>query len=147
MRIAAAILLVVVAVNPAGAASVEELFAEFGLFGTWAPDCGKDASADNPRVRVSASTGQVVEEDELGADYAINRYSFLSAQKLSTDRLAVTAQFQTGGGETERQKLIFRVGKGTRRTIFNQPQGAAVRVRGSTAVTHRTRTPTLRKCE
>ncbi len=146
MRIAAVILLILVAVNPAGAASVEELFAAFGLFGTWAPDCGKDASPDNPHVRVSASAGQVVEEDELGADYAINRYSFLSAEKLSADRLAVIVQFQPGEGEAELQKLIFEVGKGTRRTILNQPQGAAARVRAGTAVTHKTRTPTLRKC-
>lgn len=132
----------------ARAAPVDDVFREFGLFGSWASDCAKPASPDNPHVNIAAlSPGIVLESHDLGPDYAVNRYSFLSAEKLSADEVAVDVIFQPGREGEERQKLIFRVRKGTRRTLFNQPAGGAVLVKGGIALANGSKTPVLNKCE
>ena len=69
------------------AAPVDALFQQFGLFGTWASDCAHGASPANPHVSIATpSLGQVIEDHDLGHDYAVNRYSMLSAERLSDDR-------------------------------------------------------------
>jgi hypothetical protein len=157
MRIAAVIMFVVALAMSAAAqdvrkngskpATVEELFNQFGLFGTWAADCKQPASPANPHVSViMPSPGQVTENHDLGPDYAINHYSVLSAERLSATRLAVEVIFQPGGEGGERQKLVFLIRGGTRRTLFNQADGGAVRVKGGIALARGTKTPLLRKC-
>jgi hypothetical protein len=132
----------------AAAASIDMLFQQFGLFGTWAIECGQAASPANPHVSITTpSPGQVLEDHDLGHDYTINHYSMLSAERLSGERLAVEVIFQPGTDAEERQKLVFLVRKGTRRTLFNQPAGGAVRVKDGIALAHGNRTPVLRKCE
>ncbi len=150
MRIAAVLVLALATAVPAAAqtAAVDVLFQQFGLFGTWAPDCGEAASPANPHVGITTpSAGLVLEDHNLGHDYAINHYSMLSAERLSGERLAVEVIFQPGTDAEERQKLVFRIRKGTRRTMFNQPDGGAVRVKDGIALAHGSRTPVLRKCE
>jgi hypothetical protein len=150
MRIAAVMVLVFATAVPAAAkaASVDELFQQFGLFGTWATDCGQAASPANPHVSITTpSPGLVLEDHDLGRDYAINHYRMLSAERLSSERLAVEVIFQPGTDAEEHQKLVFLVRKGTRRTLFNQPEGGAVRVKDGVALAHGGKTPVLRKCE
>ena len=128
--------------------SVEELFHEFGLFGTWALNCQGPAAPQNPRVIISMPTaGLVLEDHNLGSDYAVNRYSVLTAQRVATERLAVVVLFQPGTADEERQTLEFLVHGGTRRTMFNQADGGPVRVKAGIAVARGARTPLLRKCE
>lgn len=130
------------------AATVEQVFDSFGLFGTWASNCAADAAPANPRVTILMPTpGIVFEEHNLGADYAVNRYSVLTAQKVAADRVSVDVIFQPGTADEERQTLEFQVHNGTRRTLFNQPDGGAPRVRGGVALATGARTPLLRKCE
>jgi hypothetical protein len=127
--------------------SVEALFHRFDLFGTWAADCQQPASPANPHVGISnPSPGLVLENHDLGSGYSGNRYSVLSAQALSPTRLAVEVIFQPGREGEERQKLIFRIRANTRRTLFNQPDGGAVRVKDGIALARRAKTPVLRKC-
>jgi len=150
MRITALIVLAAATVMPdaAKAASTEELFQEFGLFGIWAADCQQAASPANPHVSItSPSAGLVLENHDIGPVYAINRYSVLAAERLSAERLSVDVIFQPGAEGEERQKLVFRIRDGTRRTLFNQPDGGAARVKDGVAVANRGRTPLLRKCE
>jgi hypothetical protein len=150
MRIAAVLLLAFTTAMPAAAqaASVEDLFRQFGLFGTWASDCGQAASPANPHVSITTpSPGLALESHDLGQHYAVNRYSILSAERLSDDRLAVEVIFQPGTDTEERQKLVFLVRKGTRRTLFNQPAGGPVRVKDGIALTQGSKTPVLHKCE
>ena len=133
------------AVQPA---TVEALFNQFHLFGAWAANCARPAAPDNPHVRIiMPSPGLVLEEHSLGADYAVNRYSVLKAERLSATRLAVQVIFQPGKEDEERQRLVFLVRDNTRRTLFNQVEGGPVRVKDGIALSHRTRTPALRKCE
>lgn len=132
----------------AAAASVEELFQQFGLFGNWAGDCAQPAAPGNPHVSISMPTaGLVLEEHDLGSDFAVNRYSVLSADRVAAERLAVEVIFQPGAEGEERQKLVFLIRHDTRRTMFNQPDGGPVRVKDGIALAHHTKTPLLRKCE
>ena len=149
MRIAAVMVVALAAVQTAAqAAPVDALFQQFGLFGTWASDCGQGASPDNPHVNIAASSpGLVIENHDLGQDYAVNRYSVLSAERLSDERLSVEVIFQPGSDAEERQKLVFLVRDRTRRTLFNQPADGAVRVKDGIALAHGGKTPVLRKCE
>lgn len=151
MRFALILVLAFVATLPAAADTgplVEQVFREFGLFGTWATDCQGPATPANPRVTISMPTaGVVLEDHDLGPDYALNRYSVLAAQRITAERLAVDVIFQPGTDAEERQKLVFLVHDGTRRTLFNQPDGGPVRVKGGIALSRGSKTPVLRKCE
>ena len=148
MRLVVALVLAA-AMSAAGAApSTEQLFKQFGLFGTWAVDCKQGASPGNPYVRIaSPSPGLILEDHDLGADNILNRYSILSAQKLSDTRIEVEVIFQPGRDGEERQKLIWAVEDGTLRTVFNQPQDGPVRVKDGVAVDYGIKTPLLKKCE
>ncbi|MGH6727440.1 MAG: hypothetical protein ACREB8_12980 [Pseudolabrys sp.] len=150
MRLAAVMVLAFTTALPAAvkAASADELFQQFGLFGTWATDCDKAPSPADPHVSVTTpSPGLVQEDHNLGPGYAVNHYSMLSAQRLSDDRLAVEVIFQPGAENEQRQKLVFLVRNGTRRTMFNQPEGGEVRVRGGIVLARGSKTPVLKKCE
>jgi hypothetical protein len=134
---------------PAAAApTVEELFRAFDLFGNWAADCQQAASPANPHVAITMpSPGLVQEDHSLGSEFTINRYSVLSATRLSDTQLAVAVIFQPGTENEERQKLEFLMRKNTRRTMFNQVEGGPVRVKDGVALAHKTKTPVLRKCD
>ncbi len=135
-------------VGDASAASVDELFQQFGLFGTWAADCNQPATPANPRVSIiTPSAGLVLEDHNLGPDFAINRYSILSAEKTSPNGLSVEVIFQPGTEVEERQKLVFAVRDNTRRTIFNQTNAGVVRVKDGIALARGSKTPLLRKCD
>jgi hypothetical protein len=127
--------------------SVDEVFRQFNLFGAWATDCHAPPSPDNPHLNItSPAAGVVLETHDIGDDYEANQYSILSAERLSPTRLAVEVVFQPGAEGEERQKLVFRIRDDTRRTMFNQPEGGAVRVKDGIALANHSRTPLLRKC-
>jgi hypothetical protein len=150
MRIAAVLVLAAATAMPAAAAaaSADVLFQQFGLFGTWAIDCQQPAAPANPHVSITTpSVGLVVEEHDLGPNYATNHYSILSAEQSSTEQLSVAVIFQPGAEGEERQKLTFLIRKGTRRTLFNQPDGGAVRVKNGIVLANGSKTPVLNKCD
>jgi hypothetical protein len=149
MRIAAVILSVVLTVTPVAASpSIEDLFRQFDLFGTWANDCKQPATPANPHVSITMpGPGLVLEDHDLGADFEMNRYSVLSAEQISPTRLSVAVIFQPGTQDEERQKLKFLIRNGTKRTMFNQQEGGSVRVKDGIALAHHVKTPVLRKCE
>jgi hypothetical protein len=133
---------------PAPAPTTEQLFSQFGLFGTWAVDCGQSASAENPRVSISMpSPGVIIQDHDLGVDNEHNRYSILSAKKLSDTRISVQVIFQPGREGEEHERLIWAVRKNTLRTLFNQPQDGPVRVKDGVAVGYGIKMPVLKKCE
>jgi hypothetical protein len=134
--------------DTAKSASVDDTFRQFNLMGVWAVDCQQPASPENPHLNITTpAAGVVLEKHDIGPDYAENQYSFLSAERLSATRLAAEVVFQPGTEGEERQKLVFRIGNNTRRTMFNQPEGGAVRVKDGIALANHSRTPTLKKCE
>jgi hypothetical protein len=134
--------------SEADAASVEELFQQFGLFGSWATECDKPATPSNPHVSITVpSAGLVLEDHNLGADFAVNRYSVLDAERVSPTSLSVNVIFQPGTEVEERQKLVFAVRGNTRRTLFNQTNGGAVRVKDGIALARGSKTPLLQKCD
>lgn len=127
--------------------ATEVVFRDVGMFGTWARDCGRPASLDNPHVSVSSpSAGLVLENNDVGPDYAPNRYSVLSARKLPGTWIEVNVIFRPGAPGEERQTLVFEMRDGTRRTIFNRVDGGEVRVRNGVVLSRGIKTPVLRKC-
>ena len=87
---------------------VEDVFARFGLFGAWARACKDKATPANPHVTIAnPSPGLVVEDQDLGAGFAINRYRCVAAEALSQTRLAVEVIFQPGKPDEEHQWLIY----------------------------------------
>lgn len=123
-------------------------FRQFGLFGTWAVDCGRPASPQNPYVSdILESTGDVVEHHHLGPDYVVNRYQVVSATRISATEVALEVVFQPGSEAAQQQKLVMHVWDGRRRTLFNQPQGGEVRVNNGIALAAGVKTPTLTKCQ
>jgi len=132
----------------ARAAPADALFQDFGLFGTWASDCKQPATPDNPHVSIrTPSPGVVLEDHDLGPNFAVNRYSMLSAERISADELSVETIFQPGTEVEERQKLVFRVRDNTRRTMFNQADNGPVRVKDGIVLARGSKTPVLKKCE
>lgn len=148
MRTAALSVFVLLVAAPAPEASVQDVFRKVDLFGAWAAYCQQDAAPNNPHVRIATpAPREVTEEQDLGPSYALNRYDFLSAERVKADRLSAEAVFQPGRETQERQKLVFLVRKGTRRTLFNQTEGGAVRVKEGIVANHGSSTPLLRKCD
>lgn len=125
----------------------EALFREVGMFGDWAADCGRPASLDNPHVSVTTpSAGLVLENNDVGPNYAANRYSVLDARRLPGNWIEVNVIFRPGAPGEERQTLVFEMGKGTRRTIFNRADDGEVRVKNGIVLSRGIKTPVLRKC-
>jgi hypothetical protein len=150
MRIAAILALTASLATPVTAqdSSAKELFEQFGLFGHWAAHCDEPARPDNPHVGITVSdTGIVREEQDVGPDFAANRYRILSAKRKSGTRLSVEVTFQAGDEAEQKQTLEFQVRNGTRRTMYNRPEGEAVRVKNGIALSVGTKTLTLKKCE
>jgi hypothetical protein len=153
MRIVAVLVVLLATAMPAAAASGEgpspdQLFKQFGLFGTWAIDCASPASPGNPHVAISEpAPGVILEDQHLGSDYRLNRYSVLAADKLSDTELSVIVLLHPGEADEDRQKLIFRIQDNTRRTLFTQSVGGPVRVKNGIVVMRGSPTPLLKKCQ
>lgn len=156
MRLAAVVVLVLAGLMPAAAqdtgpsvdpAKVAAVLKDAGLFGTWAVDCDAAATPANPHVSIMlAGAGTVLERHELGSDYEVNDYRVIAAQRLSKTRISVEVLFKPGSEHEQEQHLIFAVGNGTRRTVFNRIVGGAVLVKNGIVTGHSAKTPTLRKC-
>lgn len=149
MRKAGLVVFFVMFVLPVAAQpSTEELFRQFGLFGTWASDCTAPATPENVHVTVSMrDSGQIVEVHNLGSAGVVNHYRIISARRLSATRLAVEVMFQPGTEFQERQKLEWLIRNGTRRTMVNQPEHGPPVVKDGIAVTFGIETPVLNKCK
>jgi hypothetical protein len=148
MRMAATMLAMLLAAGAAAKApTTVSLFRQFGLFGTWAPDCKADASPDNPHVSVTArKPNLVLEQQSLGPDYETNDYAMLSARRLGGDEIEVEAVFRHGTMAPVRQRIVFRIRDHTRRTMFTAGQGEPPLVKDGIAVAVDKPTPLLEKC-
>lgn len=127
---------------------VIELFREFALFGTFAPECGQPPAPTNPHVSVRQQDGNlVIEAHDVGPEYATNLYGVRAAKRLGKDRLEIKVVFAPSVEVEEFQTLELQVAKGTRRTLFNRVDGGAVRVKRGIALANRSKTPLLKRCE
>lgn len=134
-------------IKPQPDSPADTVFREVGMFGTWAADCGRPASLDNPHVSVtSPSAGLVLENNDIGPEYDANRYSVLGARHLPGRLIEVNVIFRPGAAGEEHQTLVFEMGQGTRRTIFNRVDGGEVRVKNGIVTSSGIKTPVLRKC-
>jgi hypothetical protein len=129
-------------------ASVADLFKQYGLVGEWAVDCKAHATPANPHVEVTEDEkGAIIERHDLGGDYRVNTYRMLAAKRVSATEVSVQALFDPDTEGEQKQDLTFAVRDKTRRTVFTQVEGGAVRVKNGIAVGYGMKTPRLRKCE
>jgi hypothetical protein len=148
MRKAGLVACFVLFVVPVAAqASIEKLFRQFGLFGTWAADCAAPASPDNLHVTVSGQSGQILENHDIGPAGVVNRYRIVAARRMSATRLVVEVVFQPGSDIEEKQKLELRIEDGTRRTMLNQPRRGPPVVKDGIALAFGIETPVLKRCD
>ncbi|HEU4661569.1 MAG TPA: hypothetical protein VFS63_13000 [Pseudolabrys sp.] len=152
MRVYAAGVLVLALSVPAGAAQkspVTKVFEEFGLFGTWAADCTRAPAVDNAYATVirPAGSGPVIEKDDAGPAAYVNRYTIVSAKRLSDDTLSVRTVYRVGSQEKQIQDQIWFVRDDRWRTLFNQPKGAAALVKDGNVVGSGIKTPILHRCD
>ena len=125
MRIAAAFAFTVFAIitTPAGAATVESLFQEFGLFGNWAFDCSQPPSltANNTHASFTKrSDGVVVEDMNPGPGLDVSHYTILSAERLSDTQLSMEAIFQPGTAYEQRFSQVLLISNATWRQMFSK---------------------------
>ena len=140
--------IVFVAAAVAATSPAARVYRELGLFGTWAPNCAEPASPDNPHVSVAnGEKGLVLEQDDFGADYEINRYLIVAARRMKDHRVVVDALFAQDGAEPKRQLIIMHVVDRTRRTMFTGTGDAPPLVKDGIAVANGQPTPQLNKCD
>ena len=149
MRICAAIVFALSLCLPAAAQEtpIAELFEQFGLFGSWAARCDKEPSLDNVRATISRQeTDNVIEDDDPGQGYQVNRYTIVKAKKVADDQLSVEVVYRPNTKEEQRQEQIWLVRDGSWRTMMNKPKGERARVKNGVVVGTTIKTPVLRKC-
>ena len=132
----------------AATSTAARVYRELGLFGTWAPNCAEPASPDNPRASVvNGDDGVVLERDDFGEGYEVNRYLIVAARRVKGHEVAVDALFAQGGAEPRRQLIIMRVEHGTRRTTFTGTGVGPPLVKDGVAAANGKPTPQLNKCD
>lgn len=150
MRVCASVVLMFALLAPAAARepSVAKVFEQFGLFGTWAIDCERKPSPDNPRVTVfrPSGAGPVTEKDDAGPGTYVNRYTIVSARPLTDNTVRVEVRYRVGKRQTQLQEQIWFVRAGNWRTLFNKPKGESARVKDGVVVGSGAETPVLHKC-
>jgi hypothetical protein len=81
------------------------------------------------------------------ARQSARQYYDTGARRGAGKPRSVETIFQPGTEVEERQKLVFLVRDGTRRTMFNQPADGPVRVKDGIVLARNTQTPVLNKCD
>jgi hypothetical protein len=77
-------------ITAASAQSFAGAVKEFGLYGTWAEDCGAAPGPTNPyAIFFLTSRGNIELRNDFGADYDEMVYRIVDAQRLSRYRLAL----------------------------------------------------------
>jgi len=71
----------------AGAQSVQKTLSDFGLLGTWATDCSRQAASDNYYTVYSSSSGRVLRTYYDGPGKVYNEYAVTQATRLANGRL------------------------------------------------------------
>ena len=115
----------------------------FGLFGSWAIQCGAPPSPANVVQTVSWTGGEPVEYSEtIGPGAAANRYRIISARM--PDATTLLLQVLLNGRDTE-NLTITKYGNDAIRTMTNQTWNGFLVQNGVIVATGRP-TPWLRKC-
>ena len=128
---------------PAQAQEVAGILNAFGLFGSWAIECGAPASPGNVVQTVGWTGREPVEYSEtIGAGAAANRYRVVSARM--PDATTLVMQVLLNGRFTE-NLTIAKYGNDAIRTMTNQTWNGFLVENGVVVASGRP-TPWLRKC-
>jgi hypothetical protein len=96
MRPLAVLAALVAMAGPAAAQTAEAALQEFGLMGTWAPDCGKPAARSNIYVTYAVNGSDIVNTHDPGQGFQKESYSVRGARKMGAD--ALMTQMRTASG-------------------------------------------------
>ena len=71
----------------ASAQSIQQMLSDFGLLGTWATDCSREAASDNYYTVYRSSSGKVLRTYYDGPGKVYNEYVITQATRLANGRL------------------------------------------------------------
>lgn len=85
---------IAVASPPAAAQTLDGTLRDFGLLGTWAPDCREAPSPLHPHARYSTEpSGQASMSYDPGPDVPPSAYAILDAQRVAEDQLLLREEW------------------------------------------------------
>jgi len=142
MRVAFIAALIVCTTPAAAAASVSEVFEQYGLLGTFAVDCARPVSPQNYYTHFRALEGGRVQiELMVGPQQRQYAYVIDRAEARGPSEVAISM-----ANQQQRLHLIYRMQNGRLRTMESARQGGAVVVRGGAFTANGRPTPWLNRC-
>lgn len=127
------LLLSMAAASPAAdAQSLEGTLREFGLLGTWAPDCAEAPSPLHPHALYSTEpSGQASMSYESGSRAPRSTYAILSAERVADDKLLLREEWLH---DHSRLEITLRRFRGKMKVWLSRGADGKVLVRDGTVL-------------
>jgi hypothetical protein len=139
------LLLSIVAAAPAAAAqSLDGTLREFGLLGTWAPDCGEAPSPLHPHALYSTDpSGQASMTYEPGSRAPRSIYTILSAERIADDKLLLREEWLH---DHSRLEVTLRRFRGKLKVWLSRGADGKIMVKDGTVVATGYVSPWMTRC-
>jgi hypothetical protein len=141
------VLAISIALAPPAAAdaqSLETILRDFGLLGTWAPDCGEAASPLHPRALYSVDpSGQAAMSYDPGPHAPRSAYTILSAERVGDDRLLLREEWLP---DHSRLQVTLRRFRGKVKVWLSRDADGKILVRDGTVVATGYVSPWMTRC-
>jgi hypothetical protein len=125
----------------AGAQDLAQVVGDFGLLGSWAPDCSKPLSPQAPRVLYAATPdGGVTRELVEGAEHGSGT-PFLAASRVAPDQLEVDYLYRD-----RTIHLVLEMREGRHRGLTSWIDGGAPFMEDGVVLANNRKAPWLTKC-
>ena len=143
-RVCALLLATVIAAPATSAPSTEAALRDFGLLGTWAPDCGEAPSPLHPHAIYAAEpSGQVSMSYEPGASAPRSAYTILRAERIDDDKLLLQEEWLH---DHSRLQVTLRKFRGKVKVWLSREAGGKVLVRNGTVLATGYVSPWMTRC-
>lgn len=141
LSLAAALLTLLLLPRAEGAQNLAQVVGDFGLLGSWAPDCSKPLSPQAPRILYAATPdGGVTRELVEGAEHGTGT-PFLAASRVAPDQLEVDYLYQQ-----RTVHLVLEMRDGRHRGLTSWIDGGAPFMEDGVVLANNRRAPWLSKC-
>jgi hypothetical protein len=123
---------VAIAFSGASAQSLEATLREFGLLGSWAPDCAESPSPLHPRATYAVeSTGRASISYELGPTASQSASVILSGERIGADELLLREEWLH---DHSRLEVMLRKFRGKMKVWLSRESDGQILVREGTVV-------------
>ena len=128
----------------ADAQSLEATLRDFGLLGTWAPDCAEAPSPLHPRALYTAEpSGQASMTYEPGPRAPPSVYTILSAERIADDRLLLREEWLH---DHSRLEVTLRRFRGKVKVWLSRDADGKILVKDGTVVATGYVSPWMTRC-